>query len=217
MDWRESNGEKITKESYLFTEKPSVFSKDVFKNPKPLGYKGVMYSWFNLCKKAGIDMKPVRIKGYHPVGSKNGVELVKNACRYNIRIHSLRKYFKTTCSVLGVDRMATEAMMGHSLRSFGIESVYDYCISNLEFLKEQYLKALPGLTFLVKLPSIKVENGEARKKIEQLEKILVEKELELQTLRKQLAEMQVVKQKVEACLTDDVIQLLKELKKAKKK
>jgi len=188
LKWREDNGEKITSESYLFTVEPSVFSPDAFENPRPITYKGVLHLWHRLCRNATIERKPVELKAQAIYRRPEGVKAVK-LVRYNIRIHSLRKYFKTQCSTHGVDRMATEAMMGHSLRSFGIESVYDYCVSNLDFLREQYLKALPAFTFLAEIPAIQAVNGEARKRIEELEKQLQEFRQENLELKVKLMEM----------------------------
>ena len=59
--------------------------------------------------------------------------------------------------------------MGHSLSKFGVESLYDYCISHLDWLREEYIKVLPAVTFLKKLPVLPVVNHEARKRIEHLE------------------------------------------------
>jgi len=148
---REAKGEKITPESYLFT---SV-------NGEPLTYRGALHLWERACINAGIDRRPVEL----PRADEK-----RQRYRYNVRLHSLRKYFKTTCSLLGVDRVAAEAMMGHSLTQFGIESVYDYCVSNKEWLRQQYMKAVPGLTFIAELPpGIQVVNGEAREQIKTLQ------------------------------------------------
>ncbi|MEM1586220.1 MAG: hypothetical protein QXX99_02910 [Candidatus Bathyarchaeia archaeon] len=75
-------------------------------------------------------MRPVPIKGIYKVGGEKSVN--SNAVRYNTRIHALRKFFKTACSISGVDGMASEAFLGHSLTRFGVESLYDFCISNIE-------------------------------------------------------------------------------------
>jgi len=175
---REEKGEKITPESYLF----------VSQYGKPLSANTFRNIWGQLCKKAGIDRKPLRIKGFKPNGRN---QIVRHAVIYNIRVHSLRKYFKTACSTMGVDRMASEAFLGHSLAAFGVESVYDYCIANIDFLRQQYQLVLPLVTFLTEPPSVKVMvNGEARRRIEQLESLLAEKELELQKLRQRLAELE---------------------------
>ena len=175
---RENEGERITPESPLF----------VSQYRKPLQPQSFRNVWAELCRKAGIDRRGVPIKGCKKL--PNG-QVVRHAIIYNIRPHSLRKYFKTACSMAGVDRMASEAFLGHSLAAFGIESVYDYCVANLDFLKTQYSLVLPLVTFLTEAPSARyVVNGEARRRIEQLESLLAEKELELQKLRQRLAELE---------------------------
>jgi integrase len=137
---RSAKGEQIIPEFYLFT---------THRGNKQLSAKRFDNTWRELCKKAGIDLKPIIIKGKHPINKRNGkVVYEEKPKRYNTRIHALRKFFKTSCSVAGVDRMASEAFLGHSLASFGMESVYDFCISRREWLREQYLKVLPLVTFL---------------------------------------------------------------------
>lgn len=151
---RKKAGEKIDSETYLFVadKKTTPLSDHRFEN-----------IWRRLCKEAGLDLRPVRIKGYHPVGRGNIFE--RESVRYNTRIHSLRKFFKTACSISGVDRMASEAFLGHSLSKFGVESIYDFCVTKLEWLRDEYLKVLPNVTFLKQLPVIPVANHEAREKI----------------------------------------------------
>jgi hypothetical protein len=81
---------------------------------------------------------------------------------------SCPRYF-SALAISGVDRMASEAMMGHSLSSFGIESIYNYAVSRLDYLRGEYLKALNNLLFLKEPRGMKVVNGVARKRIEELE------------------------------------------------
>lgn len=126
--------------------------------------------WRKLCEKAGLDLKPVPIKGFHPVGKKGGgVRLESGSVRYNTRIHGLRKFFKTSCSVNGVDRMAPEAFLDHSLTKFGVESLYDFCVSKAEWLRDEYQKVLRSVTFLKPIPVLDVENHEARNRVRQLQ------------------------------------------------
>jgi integrase len=178
---RSSKGEKLGPETYIFvTKKGSRLSAKRFEN-----------IWRELCSKAGLDMKPALMPGLHPVGKKGGgVRLVKGFVRYNTRLHSLRKFFKTACSVNGVDRMASEAFMGHSLSQFGIEGVYDFAISRFSWLRDEYLKVLPALTFLKPLPVLKVENHEARKRVEQLEAQLTELRSLVGDMSKELKKLQ---------------------------
>ena len=145
---RELKGEKITPESLLF----------VRFDGKPLAASSIRNIWAEICRKAGIDRKKVMIKGKRMFGNK----LRSNGHLYNVRVHSLRKYFKTACSMSGVDRMASEAMMSHSLSSFGIESVYDFCVANLDWLRTQYQLVLPAVTFLSEPPSVKKQSPRVR-------------------------------------------------------
>ena len=154
---RELKGEEITPESFLF----------VTFDGRPIAAATVRNIWGRLCAKAGIDRKKVAIKGKRKFRHS---PLLKRGYLYNVRVHSLRKYFKTACSVAGVDRMASEAMMGHSLSSFGIESVYDFCVANLEWLRTQYQLVLPAVTFLSEPPSVKsIVEGEMKRKLEEYE------------------------------------------------
>jgi len=105
---------------------------------------------------------------------------------YDIGMRSLRRCFKTACSLMGVDRLAIEAMMGHSLTQFGIESVYDYCITHLDWLRDQYVKALPALTFVAELPpEVSVADHLARQRLEELEKQIVERDRLIRELQEE--------------------------------
>jgi len=153
---RELKGEEITPESFLF----------VRFDGGPIKASTIRNLWAEICRKAGIDRKKVMIRGKRMFGDK----LRPNGHLYNVRVHSLRKYFKTACSLSGVDRMASEAMMGHSLSSFGIESVYDFCVANLEWLRTQYQLVLPAVTFLSEPPSVRtIVEGEMKRKLEEYE------------------------------------------------
>ncbi|MEM2386204.1 MAG: tyrosine-type recombinase/integrase [Candidatus Bathyarchaeia archaeon] len=175
---RMENGEKIGPETYLFITK---------KKGVPLSSKRFENIWRTLCRQAGLDLKPVKMPGLHPIGKKGGgVKYEVGNIRYNTRIHSLRKFFKTACSISGCDRLASEAFLGHSLSKFGVESLYDYCISKLEWLKSEYLKVLPNVTFLKSVPTIPMENHEARRKIEELTR-------ELNETRRKLEEFEELK------------------------
>lgn len=174
LQQRRSKGERIDEESYLFVSHHSNGGRTLSEErPQPLTYNGALHLWLKACEAAGIDRRPVTLK-------RGGQEMI----RYNIRFHSLRKYFKTACSIAGVDRVATEAMLGHSLTQFGIESVYDYCITNLAWLRSQYMKALPLLTFLMDLPpGVQVVNGEARRKAAELENRITQLQEEFDYLK----------------------------------
>ena len=149
---RKDDGEELTDESYLFISR---------RGGGQLSSKRFSNLFRELCREANLDLKGVKIKGYHPVGAKGGgTELRRDGMRYNIRVHSLRKFFKTRCSLAGVDRMASESLMGHSLNSFGVENLYDFCATRKDWLRTEYEKVLADFTFLKPQPIF--ENGDAR-------------------------------------------------------
>ena len=158
---REARGETIKPQSYLFTGQDSE---------APLSVSRFETLWRDLCREAGVDLRPVKIKGRHVKLVKGGERVYSpEGKRYNIRPHSLRKFFRTALAISGVDRMAAEAMMGHSLSSFGVESIYNYAISRLDYLRGEYLKSLNNLLFLKEPRGMEIINGVARKRIEELE------------------------------------------------
>jgi len=137
---RESRGETVKPSSYLFTAQESN---------EPLSISRFENLWRELCREAGVDLRPVKIKGRHVRIVKGGERVYSSeGKRYNIGPRSLRKFFRTALAISGVDRVAAEAMMGHSLTAFGIESIYNYSASWLDYLRGEYLKALNSLLFL---------------------------------------------------------------------
>jgi len=187
---RQKAGEKIGPETYLFTAK---------RKTTPLSDHRLENVWRMLCEEAGLDLRPVPIKGYHPVGRKGGgTRLERGGVRYNTRIHALRKFFKTACSISGVDRMASEAFLGHSLTQFGVESLYDFCITKREWLRDEYLKVLPNVTFLKQLPVVPVANHEAREKIASLTVENQELRTRLSQIEANMAELKRILRKVRA-------------------
>lgn len=158
---RESQGETVKPFSYIFT---------AYREQRPLSVSRFQTYWRDLCREAGVDLRPVKIKGKHVKVVKGGGRVYSlEGKRYNIRPHSLRKFFRTTLAISGVDRLAAEAMMGHSLSSFGVESIYNYAVSRLDYLRAEYLKALNNLLFLKEPRGMEIINGVARKRIEELE------------------------------------------------
>jgi integrase len=161
---REARGETIKPSSYIFTAQDSE---------EPLSVSRFENLWRELCREAGVDLRPVKIKGQHVRIVKGGERVYsREGQRYNIRPHSLRKFFRTALAISGVDRMAAEAMMGHSLTAFGVESIYNYSISRLDYLRGEYLKALNSLLFLKEPRGMEIINGVARRRIEELEERL---------------------------------------------
>jgi len=156
---RELSGENVTLDSPLFVTE---------KKKDPLSVSRFENIWRRICLQSGVDMKPVKIKK-HSKRAKGDRHIITEGVRYNVRVHSLRKYFRTALAISGVDRLAAEAMMGHSLSSFGVESIYNYAISRIDYLRGEYLKALNNLLFLKEPRGMEIINGVARKRIEELE------------------------------------------------
>lgn len=188
---RKGKGEPITPDTYLFVAEERRGEQ---VETRPLSPRRFQNIWRELCKKAGLDMRPVPIKGVHKVGG--GKKVNHNAVRYNTRIHALRKFFKTACSTCGVDRMASEAFLGHSLAAFGVEKIYDYCVMNFDWLRSEYMKVLPAVTFLKELKVLPVRNHEAHEKIKALEgenralkERLKELEADIQELKSMLSRL----------------------------
>lgn len=93
----------------------------------------------------------------------------------------------------GVDRMASEAFLGHSLTKFGVESLYDFCITRREWLRDEYLKVLPAVSFLKEPQIVVAVNHHAREKIaslteenRELKSRLLQIEKEISLLKKAL-------------------------------
>lgn len=171
---REEEGERLKPDSPLF----------LTRYGKQISASRIENIFRRLCGEAGIDTRPIATPGRHPVPGKGNKVIYRQGVIHNIRVHSLRKFFRTTLQVSGVDRMVAEAMMGHSLTSFGIESIYNYAVSNIDYLRAEYLKALNNLLFLKAPRGLEIMNGVARERIKQLEA--------------QVSELESLKQKVEA-------------------
>ncbi len=59
---------------------------------------------------------------------------------YDLRVHSIRKYFKTQMKALGVDTDYVDYMMGHV-----VDTCHDIQSKGVEFLRDMYARA--GLCF----------------------------------------------------------------------
>ena len=143
-----------------------------------------------LCFEVGLDMRPVSIKGKltAPRKGNRGRKEIPSV-RYNVRPHGLRKFFRTALAIAGVDRLVAEALMGHSLSVFGVESIYNFSASRIDYVREQYLKAVNHLLILRKPRGLEVINGEARKRIEELEEELKKRDKIVERMREELETM----------------------------
>ncbi|TDA40089.1 MAG: hypothetical protein DSO08_00755 [Candidatus Methanomethylicota archaeon] len=143
---REMNGEKITPESLVVVrEKP---------RGAPLSLDAVERRWARLLRKAD--------------------KAIKGRKWYLTRVHSLRKYFKSWCSLSGIPGELVERFMGHKT---GIAQTYFLpdieSATNPEVVKrilEEYKKALPALTIFGEDEKVK----ELEKKIEEQKQALEE-------------------------------------------
>jgi len=104
--------EKITDNSPLIRDPHAAI-------PKPIGEKAIYRLIHNLYHRAGL----LKAKD-----AKTG--------RFDIRVHSLRKTFKTQMKALGVDGDYIDYMMGHV-----VDTYHDIQSKGIEFLRNVYAKA----------------------------------------------------------------------------
>ena len=125
LDERKKNGEKITEESYLFVTK--------------YGEPYIGRTLEDLVRRAiHRHMKVKKLPGY-------------KVNKYDIHIHSFRKFFRTMLEVAGVKRSFREFLLGHK----GDYLDESYFRPFEEQVREEYKKAIPHLTILeVETPSI---------------------------------------------------------------
>jgi len=141
---RELHGEKITGESYVITKERPL--------GEPITTKAVIDRWHKLLNVGGM--------------------AVKNRKWYDLRVHVLRKYFKSWATLSGVPGDLVESFLGHRT---GIKQVYfipgieDTSNSDvMEKIMAEYEKALPALTIFSEEEKVKVLEG----KIEEQKRIL---------------------------------------------
>ncbi len=84
------------------------------RQPKPAGFFNMYKTVHNLYIRAGM-LKP------------------KRGRRYELCVHSLRKYFRTQLAALGVDSDYIEYMMGHKISTY-----HDIQMKGIEFLRNIY-------------------------------------------------------------------------------
>lgn len=121
--------EKITMESPLIRNTHSALVKPV----SPSRVHSIIH---NLYREAGL------------LKSQNGR-------RYELRVHSIRKYFRTQLAALGVNQDYIEYMMGHKISTY-----HDVKMKGIEFLRNIY--SASGLSIR---PKTRVSKIEALKEI----------------------------------------------------
>jgi hypothetical protein len=108
-----------------------------------------------ICNKhSGKKVKPIVprhiYKCVHGLYYRAGLLTEKTHRRFNIRVHSIRKFFRTQLSALGVDRDYIEYMMGHTIGTY-----HDIEMKGIEFLRNIY--ACSGLSIRPKMQVSKIE------------------------------------------------------------
>jgi len=118
---RKMRGEDVNGESYVIAgERP---------RGKRIGYTSAQIRWVKILRRADKDFKERR--------------------NHTLRLHVLRKYFRSWCSLSGIDSTLIEMWMGHRSsisQVYFVSGIED--LSNLELLKrftKEYEKALPCL------------------------------------------------------------------------
>ena len=107
--------------------------------------------------KQAIPLTPSAVhKLVHDLYVKAGLIQVKPfARRYDLRTHSIRKFFRTQMAALGVDRDYIEYMMGHTISTY-----HDIKMKGVEFLRSIYIAS--GLSIK---PKTRVSKIDALKEI----------------------------------------------------
>lgn len=85
---------------------------------------------------------------------------------FNLHCHELRDIFKSMCTLAGVNRVASEFFLGHSIDKLGYDKSPDY---DVEFFKNEYLKVEPRLNLWAAKPSEVFKAAEFDKKLAELE------------------------------------------------
>jgi integrase len=91
----------------------------------------------------------------HNLYREAGLLRGRNGRRYELRVHSIRKFFRTQLAALGVNRDYIEYMMGHKISTY-----HDVKMKGVEFLRNIY--AASGLSIR---PKTRVSKIEALKEI----------------------------------------------------
>ena len=113
------------------TDESPLIRDQLYRKPKAIGEKQIYKLVHNLYFKAGL-LK----KGY--------------GRSYSLKVHSIRKYFKTQLLALGVQSDYVDYMMGHT-----IDTYHDIKMKGIEFLRNIY--AASGLSIRPKTQISKIE------------------------------------------------------------
>ena len=113
LDWRRRGTDKIPPEE-ITDESPLFRTQE--RKVRPLSQRGASAAIWKVFERAGLDRK--------------------NGKMHEIRIHSLRKFFRTQMAALGVPSDYIEYMMGHKLSTY-----HDVQMKGVEFLRGVYASA----------------------------------------------------------------------------
>jgi Phage integrase family len=173
LNYRKSQGEKITAESCLIRDKFATFSRKT-NNPTSTSVQSINKQMRFLLRKAGLPVEELQPD------------------------HSLRKFFNTALMNSDVAYTFKELLMGHSVK---LDNVY-YDKNNEKSQQKillEYMKAINALTINdeYRLKKKIVEYEQKLKdvpKVEQLESHLANKILEQEAIKKQLEKLRTDKE-----------------------
>lgn len=94
------------------TDSSPLIRNESYNHPRPIGEKQLSQLVFRLMKKAGLN---------------------STGNPYNVRVHSLRKFFKTQLLAAGLQPDYVDYMMGHT-----IDTYHDVQSNGIEFLRGVY-------------------------------------------------------------------------------
>jgi integrase len=174
LNYRKSQGEKITAESWLIRDKFATFSRKTNK-PIPTSVHSLNKQMRFLLRKAGLPFEELQPD------------------------HSLRKFFNTALMNSDVAYSFKELLMGHSVKLDNVYYDKDNEKSQQKIMLE-YMKAVDALTINdeYRLKKQIAEYEEKLKnvpRVEQLESQLASKIIEQDAIKKQLEKIQTDKEK----------------------
>jgi integrase len=174
LNYRRSQGEKITAESWLIRDKFATFSKKTNK-PMPVSVYSSNKQMRFLLRKAGLPFEELQPD------------------------HGLRKFFNTALMNSDVAYSFKELLMGHSVKLDNVYYDKDNEKSQQKIMLE-YMKAIDALTIndeyrLRKQIAEYQEKMKGVPRVEQLESQLANKIIEQEAIKKQLEKIQTDKEK----------------------
>jgi len=115
-------------------------------------------------------------------------KIEKESARYALHTHSFRKLFFSKCIGAGVDRGIVEAWMGHR---FGLDG--SYLRMGESDLAQEYLKAMPHLTFLSGTVANHEKLSSLSEEVENLKRELAERDRTIEELKSKIPTAEIEK------------------------